>query len=260
VNPLDIDGPSLLSRADTLAGDVYLALRESPTWDRTLFVILFDEHGGTYDHVPPPLTVSPDDVVVPPDQPGGSGFAFGRLGVRVPAIIVSPLVERGRVINSAFDHTSIIKTVINCFDVRNGDGTRATLLAREAAATDISEAVTLATPRTDAVDIPFEEPPAFDATVPRLLSSFQADTVAAAAALLEQRGQPLPYHWTEITTTEQATEELDARVEALRVGAAPPATAVTVEPDFTGLQRHRFRIDLQVSACCPYPADRSGRS
>ena len=221
-NPLDIDGPSLLSRADQLVGDVYLALRNSPAWDRTLFVITFDEHGGTYDHVPPPLTVRPDDVVVPADQPGGSGFEFGRLGCRVPTILVSPLVEQGRVVNTAFDHTSIIKTVVNCFDVRDGNGDPATLLAREAAATDVSEAVTLTTPRTDTVDIPFAEPPAFDGTVPRALSGLQSDIVAAAAALLERRGVPLPYHWTDIATTQQATDELDARIEALRLGATPP--------------------------------------
>ena len=95
-NPFEIDGPSKLRRADKLVDDVYIALRTSPTWDRTLFVILFDEHGGTYDHVPPPFTVSPDDNVVPPVQPGGSGFAFGRLGMRVPTILVSPLIEPGR--------------------------------------------------------------------------------------------------------------------------------------------------------------------
>lgn len=235
VNPLDIDGPSTLRRADKLVGDVYLALRASPTWDRTLFVILFDEHGGTYDHVPPPLTVPPDDVVVPPDQPGGSGFAFGRLGMRVPAILVSPLIEPGRTINTAFDHTSIIKTVINCFDMRDGDGNPATLLAREAASTDLSGAITRTTPRSDTVDIPFEEPPAFDGTVERPLSAIQSDIVATAAALLEQRGAPLPYRWTEITTTEQATQELDARIEALRVGASPPAPApVAAPPRFTG--------------------------
>jgi hypothetical protein len=145
-------------------------------------------------------------------------------------------------VNTAFDHTSVIKTVVNCFDVRDGDGNPATLLAREAAATDVSEAVTLTTPRTDTVDIPLDEPPAFDGTVPRALSGLQSDIVATAAALLERRGVPLPYHWTEITTTQQATDELDARVEALRVGATPPgtppgtapATPTEVQPRFTG--------------------------
>jgi hypothetical protein len=105
----------------------------------------------------------------------------------------------------------------------------------------VSEAVTLTTPRTDTVDIPFDDPPAFDASVPRALSGLQSDIVASAAALLERRGVPLPYHWTEIGTTQQATDELDARVEALRVGAAhPPATAPAtpapspVQPRFTG--------------------------
>ena len=239
-NPIEIDGPSNLLRAELLIHDVYTALRNSPNWNSTLLVITSDEHGGCYDHVPPPLTVSPDGKVVPTSQPGGSGFEFTRLGVRVPTILVSPLIAQGAVINTTFDHTSIIKTVINRFGLQDGSGQPATLLAREAAASDVSEAITLPTPRTDTV--PFQlplaltltAPPAFDPTIERPLSDFQSDLVAAAAALLERCGTALPYNWTDLTTTEAATQELDARIEALRAKNTCQPPPPVVEPTFTG--------------------------
>ena len=79
---------------------VYDALAASPAWDRSLLVIVYDEHGGFYDHVPPPQA--------PDDDPA----TFGRYGVRVPAIVVSPWVEPRSVSSTVFDHTSIIKSVL----------------------------------------------------------------------------------------------------------------------------------------------------
>jgi hypothetical protein len=110
-----------------------------------------------------------------------------------------------------------------------------TLLDREAAADDLGEALTLSSARTDTVSLPLTAPPPFDATVERPLSDFQSDLVAAAAALLEEYGTPLPYRWTELTTTEAATRELDDRIEGLRAlhtpSAPPPPAGVT--PTFT---------------------------
>jgi phospholipase C len=79
---------------------VYDALASSPKWDRSLLVIVYDEHGGFYDHVPPPQAAD--------DEPE----MFGRYGVRVPAIIVSPWLEPRTVSHTLFDHTSIIKTIL----------------------------------------------------------------------------------------------------------------------------------------------------
>jgi phospholipase C len=92
--PADVkDGQDLVLAA-------YDALALSPLWDRSLLVIVYDENGGFYDHVPPPQAA--DDE---PDM-------FGRYGVRVPAIIVSPWVEPRTVSSTLFDHTSIIKTIL----------------------------------------------------------------------------------------------------------------------------------------------------
>jgi phospholipase C len=88
--------------AQVLLGKVYNALRSnSDLWNSTLFVVLYDENGGFYDHVSPPAAVPPDDY-------RGEGFDFKQLGVRVPALLVSPWVGQG-VLSTEFDHTSLLK-------------------------------------------------------------------------------------------------------------------------------------------------------
>jgi len=67
-------------------------------------VVLFDEHGGFYDHVVPPPTIAPDHHL--------EEYTFDQLGVRVPAILVSPFVKPG-VIHKIFDHTSLLKYLID---------------------------------------------------------------------------------------------------------------------------------------------------
>ena len=92
--------PADITDGQDLVLAVYHALAASPQWDRTLLVIFYDEHGGFFDHVPPPEAIDDDPQT------------FGRYGVRVPALIVSPWVEPGSVSHTLFDHTSIIKTIL----------------------------------------------------------------------------------------------------------------------------------------------------
>jgi phospholipase C len=120
VNPNDMHPPFWLHphvASSVLAGaqfvqQVYDAVRRGKRWDRTLLVVTFDEHGGLYDHVPPPTNATPPDD---PPIPGDHGFLFDRFGLRVPTILVSPYIEEGTVIraegDTPFDHTSIIKTL-----------------------------------------------------------------------------------------------------------------------------------------------------
>ena len=96
---------------EQLIHDVYEALRAGPGWPQTLLIVTYDEHGGCYDHVPPP------SGAMPPDNDAGEfGFDFTRFGVRVPAVLVSPLIQAGTVFRvpagtTPIDHTSILKTV-----------------------------------------------------------------------------------------------------------------------------------------------------
>jgi phospholipase C len=168
--PVSLDGPSNLLNGERLIYDVYEALRDGPGWPDTLLIITFDEHGGCYDHVAPPAAAPPDDVVIPHGAPGGSGFTFNRLGVRVPTVIVSPLIEPGAICQTVFDHTSIIKTVINCFRLKDAQGNPATLGNRVSAAKDVSEVITLGRPREDSPKIEPLPAPQHDSLLERPLS------------------------------------------------------------------------------------------
>jgi phospholipase C len=99
---------------DVVAGenfiaDVYNHIRQSPLWESTLLLILYEHHGGMYDHVPPPQ-IPPDGVVDPV-----SGFRFDRLGIRVPAIFVSPWIRQGTIIHTQYEHASIPATLASFF-------------------------------------------------------------------------------------------------------------------------------------------------
>ena len=138
-------GRSNVEQGEKLAYDIYNAIRNSPDWEKILFLIVFDEHGGCYDHVCPPTSaISPDGVVIPPNQPGGTGFKFDRLGIRVPAIVISAYTPQGTILNTTFDHTSALSTVVNAFGLPAGK-----LGERQKAAKDVSEALSLPNPRTD---------------------------------------------------------------------------------------------------------------
>ncbi len=78
-------------------------------WEKTLFVLLYDEHGGFYDHVPPPACVAPDSI------PADVNFDFTRLGVRVPAILASPWLEQRVDKTDFYDHTSLLAFVCDRF-------------------------------------------------------------------------------------------------------------------------------------------------
>jgi phospholipase C len=131
-----------VAAGEQLIHDVYYALRKSPSWKQTLLIITYDEHGGCYDHVAPPLGATPPD-----DSAGEFGFDFKRFGPRVPALLISPLIAAGTVFRVApnatpLDHTSILKTV----EVRWG---LPPLTMRDSVACDLGGVLTLAHPRED---------------------------------------------------------------------------------------------------------------
>jgi phospholipase C len=141
--------------------DVYEALRAHPIWNKTLLVLTYDEHGGYYDHVSPPTTgvSSPDGLTSPTTydkqqaktNPAQSGyllepdydFDFTRLGVRVPAVLISPWIKRGVVDSTRYQHTSVFAMLRDVFGI-------GALTKRDAQAKSFSSVLSLKTPRTDA--------------------------------------------------------------------------------------------------------------
>ncbi len=98
----DDQPPADIAAGQRLVGRVVDAVIRSPRWNKTLLIITYDEHGGFFDHVPPPKA--------PPISK-----EIDHYGVRLPAFVVSPWVARGRATDIVFDHTSILKTIIRCF-------------------------------------------------------------------------------------------------------------------------------------------------
>ena len=105
------ENPQDIVRGEVFASQVVDAVMNSPAWGRTLLVWTFDEHGGYYDHVPPPVAIAPD-AIPPLVQPGQSTYdGFARYGFRVPAVVVSPWAKRNHVTSTVHDHTSILAMV-----------------------------------------------------------------------------------------------------------------------------------------------------
>jgi len=108
---------------ERLIARVYNAIKSSPRlWASTVLLIVYDEHGGIYDHVPPPSCPPDGFVAQPSDTKTGKQFLFDRLGVRVPAVLVSPWIPSGTVVPGVgqpnariFEHASIPATVTDFF-------------------------------------------------------------------------------------------------------------------------------------------------
>ena len=126
--------PHDVMKAQKLIAAVYNAIRANGAlWDSTLLVVFYDEHGGFYDHVPPPQAPPPDEH---------TGYPFDLFGVRVPAILVSPWVSRGFT-STLFDHTSVLRYLIDKWGLGS-------LGKRAAAANNIGTLITVqGQPRTD---------------------------------------------------------------------------------------------------------------
>jgi phospholipase C len=101
-------------------------LTKSVNWHDSVLFITWDEHGGFYDHVPPPAAVAPDGIA-PMLQPGDTVAGFDNLGIRVPVVVVSPFSKPHYVSHTVYDHTSILKFIETRFNLP-------TLTARDAAA------------------------------------------------------------------------------------------------------------------------------
>jgi phospholipase C len=101
------EDPQNIAAGEQFAAQVVQAVMTGPAWPRTLLIWNYDEHGGYYDHVPPPSAIPPDDIppAVPAGQSAYSGFA--QYGFRVPCAVISPWARPGYVSHQVFDHASV---------------------------------------------------------------------------------------------------------------------------------------------------------
>jgi len=105
-----------ITRGESFSSKVIHAAMQGPGWSKTMLIWCYDEHGGYYDHVPPPAAVPPDNVppmLGPGDPPGG----YDRYSFRVPAVVVSPYSKRDYVSHVVHDHTSILSFLETKFNL-----------------------------------------------------------------------------------------------------------------------------------------------
>jgi phospholipase C len=214
-------GESDFTRAERLIASVYEALRANQeVFARTVLLVTHDEHGGLYDHVPPPTGVP---------SPGGrsslagqllrmlfcrkaTAFDFTMLGPRVPAVVISPHVPAGAIDTQTHDHASIPATVRAVFAPEAAPLTR-----RDAWSPPFHGLLTLPAARTDLPDLS-----AYVTAATTGRASLAAEAPATAVAAPEAAAALVPeYYESFVALAEKVQEHLVAVGEPEAIGASP---------------------------------------
>jgi phospholipase C len=102
--------PAIMQLGQEWLARVTKTMIESPHWARSAMFLTYDEHGGLFDHVPPPKACAPDEAA-----PEIEGAKFDRYGIRVPFAVISPFAKKRFVSHRVYDHTSIVRFVESRF-------------------------------------------------------------------------------------------------------------------------------------------------
>ncbi|HET9073723.1 MAG TPA: alkaline phosphatase family protein [Solirubrobacteraceae bacterium] len=224
------ENPQNIIVGDAWLASVIQAVGASPKWRQTMVIVTYDEHGGYYDHVPPPVALAPDDI--PPIlQNGESPYdGFRRYGFRVPAIVVSPYAKANFVSHVVHDHTSILAFLERKFNLP-------AMTYRDANANDLTDFLDLGAMAAQRPTFP-ELPPL---AAPGADAATLACSTAAPVTLPVPEGPALPLE--------------------LRFGPATPAPArraLTVALSASRAVRGPLRVTLsrdgQVIASARVPA------
>jgi phospholipase C len=166
------ENPQDIAHGEAFVAQVVNAVMSSPNWPSTLLVWNFDEHGGYYDHVPPPAAIPPD-AIAPLVLAGESSYnGFAQYGFRVPAVVISPFAKPNFVSSVVHDHTSILAMVERKWNLP-------ALTYRDANANDLSDLVDLSTAPS------FPEPPllAAPASFPQACSTTGPGTIPPSGSV-----------------------------------------------------------------------------
>ena len=198
------EDPSDIQLGEAYSASIINALMQGPAWEKTALFFMYDEHGGYYDHVPPPAAIAPDNIppnTEPGDEPGG----FDWYGFRVPALVISPFAKKDYVSHVVHDHTSVLKFLETKFNL-------GALTYRDANADDLLDCF-------DFAAMAFREPPELPAPGLRASGSTCSDVAAPKIRV------DVP---TSTTTTGATTTTSPSG------GGAVPATPIDGQAAFTG--------------------------
>ncbi|MGH3822143.1 MAG: alkaline phosphatase family protein [Pseudonocardiaceae bacterium] len=217
-----IPGDTDFTRAESLIADIYEALRARPEiFERSLFVITYDEHGGFYDHVPPPTGIpSPGDpssrlgrLIAGLIHKKTTSFDFTTLGPRVPAVVVSPYIAAGTVDDTVRDHASVPATLRAVFA-----SNAAPLTRRDAWSPPFHTLLNLDQPRRD------QELPDLSSHVTR--QSGEMPLTARSDHRARARAVDMPQYYRDFVTQAEHVKE-----HLLEVGEPEAAQEIRPAPD-----------------------------
>ena len=233
---------------DAATGEVFLMqlynlLRASPSWNETLLIVTYDEHGGLYDHCAPPVATPPGGAIPPASDTLGDstadGFNYNLLGGRVPAIIISPLIAAGGTIRAktAFDHSSIVRTVFDIFNLSTKE--MPSLTARDAAAPSVNDYLAQSTVNaTDAFSGLIVAGPGSLVFLHDFLLPINPDAQSILASagpgidLDVTVSQPLDCHWLRASSS---------------ASTSPQINVITVSADVSGLGEGTYTGSVVIS-------------
>jgi phospholipase C len=153
------ENPQDIAYGENFVASVVQAVMDGPAWPDTVLFINYDEHGGWYDHVPPPAAVPPDNIPPMLGQHGTYKAGYDRYGFRVPFVVVSPWGRPNYVSHTVADHTSVLAFVERLWGLKP-------MTARDAAAHDLSDMFDLSARQLlEPPTLP--APPSIDATLAR---------------------------------------------------------------------------------------------
>src|SRR4051794_36394682 len=233
----DEEGPADIALGENFVSRAVNAVLSSPLWPRILLVWTYDEHGGYYDHVPPPAAVPPDAIAPrlgPNDPPGG----YDIYGPRVPSVVVSGHARRGAVTSTVHDHTSILATIQakwNLPSMTHRDANATTLMAFLEPKVPFPEPPSLAAPSDIAASersCTFDEP---QFTVRPVPPPVAGASVGAAHLVVRFYGRRHRAHGI-VVTLQMRSGTLKGLVVELRRGRHAIATAHVAH---VGAGRHR---------------------
>jgi phospholipase C len=219
-----VDPPSSIVAGENFLARIYRAIKAADSAEgsnayNTTFFIGWDEPGGTYDHVPPGPAAPPDSGA----PKGQCDFGFDRSGYRVPAIIVSPWVDEGIVINEEYRHTSLLATLRKVWDL--GDP----FTDRDAAARSFEHVLSREIPRDPATWPEMHPAPLPDWQLTKIAYGEAISTLGKAVGpgLIEharQSGRPIPAELTDPAhppTPEQLVDFIRSIAAAYFPGLVP---------------------------------------
>jgi len=188
------EDPADIQNGEAYSAAIINAVMHGPNWGNTVMFFMYDEHGGYYDHVPPPAALAPDEIaprISASDEPG----TFAQYGMRVPGFVISPFAKRDYVSHVVHDHTSVLKFIETKFNL-------GAMTYRDANADDLLDSLDFSNPG-------FREPP---------------ELPAPGLPLSGSVCQPLPYPQTVGVVSTTTT------LEAAPAASSP----VSATPSFTG--------------------------